>query len=96
MKSLLDDKSGLFFSALVIVIVLFVADITYIVVAYVDNSFFDSFAVYIAGNVQLENMQSTLRYVGPIMIVVINLGLVGLLVVSAWKRGSNEMEDLSL
>jgi hypothetical protein len=96
--NLLSNKLGNFYTNLVIVIVLFVADITYVVVALVANRFFDSFLSYTLGNVNLINLQSTLRYVGPIAIVVINIGLIVLLLVSAWKRGSNEspMEDLSL
>jgi hypothetical protein len=95
-RSLLADRVGNFYTNLVLVIVLFVADITYVVVAYTSNTFFDSFAVYTLGNANLVNLQSTLRYVGPITIVAINIGLLVLLVVSAWKRGTNEVEDLSL
>jgi hypothetical protein len=96
MRTLLSDRAGNFYTNLVLVIVLFVADITYVVIAYTANTFFDSFATYTLGNLNLVNLQSTLRYVGPITIVAINVGLLILIVVSAWKRGTNEVEDLSL
>ncbi len=90
------DTRGIFYTAIIIVIVLFVSDIIYITVALVGNTFFD---IWVAGGyvttIQTADLLSTLRYVGPIVIVIVNIGLIGLLIVSAWKRGSNEApEDL--
>ncbi len=96
LTKLAKDTRGIFYTAIIIIIVLFVSDIMYITVALVGNTFFD---IWVAGgyvtNIQMADMLSTLRYVGPIVIVIINIGLIGLLVVSAWKRGRNEApEDL--
>jgi hypothetical protein len=94
-KNFLHDKKGIFVTAVVIVIVLFVADITYLVVALVNVSFLDLIGEIGASNVNIIALDAVLRNVGPITIVVINIGLVLLLVVSAWKRQTVEtVEDL--
>ena len=97
MQSLLADRVGGFYTNLIVVITLFVVDITYLAVALTTNKFFDMFVAggYVS-NVQMENLLGTLRFVGPIVIVVINAGLVVILIASAWKRGTNETEDLGL
>lgn len=88
LKRFLNDTSGIFYTAFVIVITLFIADIIYLVVALGVNQFFDNFEV--GNNVFLLNLQSTLRNVGPFVIVILNIGLLVLLAVAAWKRGTVE------
>ncbi len=93
MRSLLMDKRGNFYTTIIVVIILFVVDIMYLVVAYATNSFFDKFDSVGSANVYTSQLEATLRYVGPTVIVVLNIGLVVYLVVSAWKRGSNEAPE---
>jgi hypothetical protein len=94
-KDFLHDKKGIFVTAVVIVIILFVADITYLVVALVNINFLDLIGEIGTSNVSITGLDATLRNVGPITIVILNIGLVLLLVVSAWKRQTVEtVEDL--
>ena len=96
-RNFVANKAGYFFTAVTIIVVLFVADIVYVVAALVNNKFFDAFAGYSAADIQIAGLQSTLRYVGPITIVTLNIGLIILLIVAAWKRQSVESEgELSL
>ncbi len=89
---LVADKRGFFYTAVVIVVILFAVDITSLVVLLVSNRFFDAFVPYIGDNIQIAGLQTTLRFVGPVAIVAINIGLIVLLVVSAWKRQTVEDE----
>ena len=96
MRNMMADKKGYALTVLVIVIVLFVADIAYLVLAVANATFLDAFETYISGNLYLEGLEGTLRYTGPTTIVIINIGLLFLLVVSAWKRQRVETEDIPL
>ena len=62
----------------------------------VQNRFLDAWAANINETAQMTGMDSVLRGSGAIVIVVINVGLIVLLVVSAWKRQTVEAEDLAL
>jgi hypothetical protein len=75
---------------------MFVADITWVVAAMVQNRFLDAWRTTINETAQMAGMDNVLRGSGAIVIVVINIGLLVLLVVSAWKRQTVEAEDLAL
>lgn len=62
----------------------------------VQNRFLDSWALAVTETPQMAGLDSVMRNVGAIVIVVINIGLIVLLVVSAWKRQTVEAEDLAL
>jgi hypothetical protein len=96
-KKLLADQSGNFFySAVIIIVILFVADITWVATTMVKNTFLDTWAQSVVENAQMVQFDGVLRTSGAIVIVVINVGLIALLIVSAWKRQTVEAEDLAL
>jgi hypothetical protein len=97
LRNFIDNKRGNFFySAIIIVTILFVADITWVVAAMVQNSFLDAWALTISETAQMQGFDLVLRNVGAIVIVIVNIGLIVLLIVSAWKRQTVEAEDLAL
>lgn len=97
MKNLRLDKRGFFTTIFAIVVILFITDITYITIALAGARFFDSFSSFIdPTNIDITGMETSLRLAGPISIVIINIGLLVLLIVSAWKRQTVETEDLLL
>jgi ABC-type spermidine/putrescine transport system permease subunit I len=89
-KNFVENKAGIFYTAVIIIIILFVTDITYLTVAYTSNSFFDTWEEVAVSNVYIDQLTDTVRFVGPVVIVVLNIGLIILLLVSAWKRNSVE------
>ena len=91
-----SDRRGIVYTVVAVLAILFVADIMYLVLAVSSASFFDAFEPYVADSIQEANLLSTLRNVGPITIIIINVGLILVLVVSAWKRGTNEVEALQV
>jgi hypothetical protein len=97
LRNFIDNKqANFFYSAVIIVIILFVADITWVVSAMVQNRFLDSWALAVTETPQMQGLDSVMRNVGAIVIVIINIGLIVLLIVSAWKRQTVEAEDLAL
>ena len=91
-----NQRGNFFYSAVIIVIIMFVADITWVVSAMVQNRFLDSWALAVTETPQMLSLDLVMRNVGAIVIVVINVGLIVLLIVSAWKRQTVEAEDLAL
>lgn len=93
MRNLLRNKKGIFYTAVIIVIVLFVADIMYLAVALTSAKFFDAWDQTVTNNIYMDNLEAVSRNLGAIVIVILNVGLVILLIVAAWKRGSNEVPE---
>jgi uncharacterized membrane protein YjgN (DUF898 family) len=93
MRNLLRSKQGIFYTAVIIVVVMFVMDISYLAVALTTNKFFDMWDLTVTNNVYMDNLETVSRNVGPIVVVILNVGLIILLVASAWKRGSNEVPE---
>lgn len=95
MKNLYRDKKGIFYTIVVVVIVLFIADIMYLTVAVTANSFFDAWDASVTSNTNTTLLQGALRNVGPIVIITVNVGLVVYMLAAAWKRRTDESpEDL--
>jgi hypothetical protein len=91
MRNFKQNTQGFFYTAVVIVIVLFTVDISAVTVLLVTNRFFDLWDTVTTGGFGTL-LEGSLRNVGPIVIVIVNIGLIVLLVVSAWKRQTIEEE----
>ena len=90
LKQFIENKRGNFLlTAIVIIITLMCADIAWIVMAVTQSRFLDAFTVY-ETNAQMQGLDAILRTQSAWVIVVINIGLVALLIVSAWKRQTVE------
>jgi hypothetical protein len=93
-RNLAKNKNGLFLTAVIIIITLMVSDILWLVLIVVQNNFLDTWLnpswSNHSSNTHEVVLADMLRNQGAIVIVAINIGLVVLLIIAAWKRETQD------